>query len=277
MKAAQLRQSILQAAVQGKLVPQNVHDEPASELLERTRQEKARLVKEGKLRKEKPLPRIAEDEIPYDLPDGWTWCRIGNLCAIRGGKRIPKGMTFSRTPTEHIYIRVTDMKNGTIVDDQLKYITDDVYEHISRYLISKDDVYVTIAGTIGASGIVPEKFNNMNLTENAAKLFEIGIDKHYLVQAINSQVIQDQFAEKTNQMAQPKLALERIATTVFPLPPLAEQQRIVAKVDELMALCDELEAAEKELDALESRFAEYFAEIHPASRGAGQACAAKRP
>ena len=77
MKAADLRKSILQAAVQGKLVPQDKNDEPASELLKRIQAEKAALVKEGKLKKERPLPLITEDEIPYDLPEGWEWCRLG--------------------------------------------------------------------------------------------------------------------------------------------------------------------------------------------------------
>ncbi|MBZ4647596.1 MAG: hypothetical protein JG777_3085, partial [Clostridia bacterium] len=86
MKAAELRQSILQAAVQGKLVPQDLHDEPASVLLERIRAEKAHLVKEGKFKKEKPLPPITDDEIPYDIPDGWIWSRLGDICYIIMGQ-----------------------------------------------------------------------------------------------------------------------------------------------------------------------------------------------
>lgn len=79
MKAAELRQSILQAAMRGKLILQNPQDEPASELLKRIQKEKARLIREGKLKKEASLPPITEDEIPFDLPDGWVWCRLGNL------------------------------------------------------------------------------------------------------------------------------------------------------------------------------------------------------
>ena len=79
MKAAQLRQSILQAAVQGKLVLQNPQDEPASELLKRIQTEKSHLIKNGKIKKEKPLPSVSEEEKPYDLPDGWEWCRLGNV------------------------------------------------------------------------------------------------------------------------------------------------------------------------------------------------------
>lgn len=256
MKATQLRQAILQAAVQGKLVPQNPHDEPASILLERIKAEKAKLIKEGKLKKEKPLSPIGKDEIPYEIPENWEWCRLGELTSIYGGKRIPKGMSFAEQPTKHIYIRVTDMKNGSISDSSLKYIDDKVYKLISKYTISSKDAYVTIAGTIGKCGIVPEKFDGMNLTENAAKLCDIKIDKNFLVFALSSDAIQNQFIALTNQMAQPKLALIRISSSLFPLPPLPEQYRIVDKLNGLMAMCDDLEAAEKELDVLEKDFAE---------------------
>lgn len=204
------------------------------------------------------MPPITGDEIPYDLPEGWVWCRLGFLGSVRGGKRIPKGKSFSRFPTEHIYIRVTDMKNGTIIKDDVHYIDDEVFNLISKYTISQNDLYITIAGTIGACGIVPPEFDKMNLTENAAKITLFGAEKLYLVNAISSPLVQGQFLEKTNQMAQPKLALERIATTLIPLPPLSEQQRIVAKVDELMVMCGELETAEKELDALEEHLFDYL-------------------
>lgn len=88
MKAAELRQSILQAAMRGKLILQNPQDEPASELLKRIQKEKARLIREGKLKKEASLPPITEDEIPFDLPDGWVWCRLGNLGDVQSSKRV---------------------------------------------------------------------------------------------------------------------------------------------------------------------------------------------
>jgi len=238
---SKLRHSILQEAVQGKLVPQDPNDEPASVLLERIKEEKERLVKEGKIKKEKPLPPISEDEIPYELPKGWEWTRIGNLITLRGGKRIPKGYQLKVDPTEHIYIRITDMKEGTIVDTDLRYIDDYVYEQIKNYIITKQDLYITIAGTIGQVGIVPDKFHNMNLTENAARITPHLVDKIWLKYFLSSPIIQSMLLDKTNQMAQPKLALKRIQDTVIPLPPLNEQKRIVEKVGQLMALCDELE------------------------------------
>ena len=257
----QLKKSILQEAIEGRLVPQDPNDEPASVLLERIRAEKARLVKEKKIKKDKNESRIyrtedghwmehfedksredvcIDEEIPFEVPSGWEWCRLGCLLTVKGGKRIPLGKTFSSEPTSHIYIRVTDMKNNTLIDSNLKYISDEVYNQIKNYTISKDDLYLTIAGTIGSIGVVPEKFDNMNLTENAVKLTNISINKFYIVYAVLSQMVQNQFVDRTKQMAQPKLAIERILTTIFPLPPLAEQQRIVEKIESLLPKIEKL-------------------------------------
>ena len=241
-----IKQAILQEAVQGKLVPQDPKDEPASELLKKIKAEKEKLIKEGKIKKQKPLSPIEEDEIPYDLPSGWVWCRLGDVCDVKGGKRIPKGYLLQNKPTDHIYIRVTDMKDGTIKDNKLKYISEEIYQLIKLYTISKDNLYITIAGTIGNVGFVPNKLDNMNLTENAAKIINYGLEKSFLKLLLSSKFARDQFLEKVNQMAQPKLALMRILTTIAPLPPLAEQKRIVEKVDKLIASCDELENKIKE-------------------------------
>lgn len=242
-----LRSSILQLAVQGKLVPQSNSDWSAKELLAQLEIEKQRLNPQSRINKNTiRLTPVAENEQPYEVPPGWQWCRIGDFSLIRGGKRLPKGATFSRAPTERVYIQVTNMKRGTIVQDDLKYIDEEVFQKIKQYTISKNDIYITIAGTIGQVGEVPEFFDGMNLTENAAKLTFGKINKRYLLLTLSSETLQKQFLQKTNQMAQPKLALKRIADALFPLPPLAEQQRIVAKVDQLMALCDELESRLRE-------------------------------
>lgn len=124
--------------------------------------------------------RCIEDEIPFDLPEGWEWCRVRNIASVKGGKRLPKGMSFSPYKTSHAYIRVTDMKNHSINMDDLKYISEEVYLHIKNYTISQDDLYVTIAGTIGVTGEVPAKLDGMNLTENAVKVTDIQIKKTYL-------------------------------------------------------------------------------------------------
>ena len=184
-----------------KIIPQDPNDEPASVLLERIRAEKQQMVKEGKLKakdiKDDTIIFKGEDnlhyekfadgtvkciveEIPFELPDGWEWCRIRTIASVKGGKRLPKGMSFSDTTTEHAYIRVTDMKNRSINTNGLKYISDDVFAAIKSYTISKNDLYVTIAGTIGVVGEVPTELDGMNLTENAVKVCDISINKTYL-------------------------------------------------------------------------------------------------
>ena len=274
MNGKQLKNSILQWAIQGKLVPQDPNDEPASVLLERIREEKARLVKEKKIKKDKNesiifrgddnshyekfadgTVKCIDDEIPFDIPQSWCWVRLGQILTVKGGKRIPLGDTFAPGPTSHIYIRVTEMKNHTLVDNNLKYISDSVYEKIKNYTISKNDLYLTIAGTIGSVGIVPDMFDGMNLTENAVKLTNILVNKMFLVYGISSQFVQSQFVEKTKQMAQPKLAIERILTTLIPIPPSSEQECIVSKIEEIMPI---VEKYNKSHDCLNRLNAEIF-------------------
>ena len=176
--------------------------------------------------------------------------RLAQVLTVKGGKRIPLGDSFAPGPTSHIYIRVTEMKKHTLVTNNLKYISDSVYEKIKSYTIGKDDLYLTIAGTIGSVGIVPEMFDGMNLTENAVKLTNILIDKMFLVYGISSQFVQSQFSEKTKQMAQPKLAIERILTTLIPLPPINEQISIVSRIEEIMPIADKYEKSQEALDKL---------------------------
>ncbi|MBH0061447.1 restriction endonuclease subunit S [Pseudoalteromonas sp. NZS71] len=239
-----LKQTILQLAVMGKLVPQNPDDEPAAKLLERIAAEKAQLIKDKKIKKQKPLPAITNEEKPFELPVGWEWVNLGELVTIRGGKRLPKGQVLSREVTPYIYIRVSDMRNGSIREDDLHYITEDVQSQISNYIITSDDLYMTIVGaTIGKCGLIPIRFSGMNLTENAARLSPFtGVDKYYLFKYLDGDFAQEQFFDKTKQVGVQKMALNRLSTTIVPLPPLEEQRRIVTKVDELIALCDQLKA-----------------------------------
>lgn len=237
-----LRHTILNLAVRGKLVEQDASDEPAAELLARAIAAKQSIRAERHIGRSED-PEFSRSACEPSLPDHWVSAYLADFGLVLGGKRLPAGTSFSAEPTDHIYIRVTDMKNGTILSDGLKYIAPDVQKQIAKYTIDRDDIYITIAGTIGDVGDVPENFHGHNLTENAAKIVFREIDREFLILVLRSQDVQDQFAEKTKQMAQPKLALKRILGARLPLPPLAEQHRIVAKVDALMALCDQLEAS----------------------------------
>ncbi len=256
--AKQLKALILDLAVRGKLTQQWRQENPdtpnAQILLNNIKAEKQRLIAEKKIRKGKPLPPIEVNDIPFDIPNNWVWCQLGEITTIKGGKRIPKGFTFSEFPTEHIYIRVTDMKNGTIISNKLKYISSEIYSKINNYTISKDDLYITIAGTIGDVGIVPIKFHNMNLTENAAKIIFTHTNKIFLKTFLQANLCKHQFLAKVKKMAQPKLALKRINTTKFPLPPLPEQKAIVKIVSDLFQSIDALVTKTQERIAIQSDY-----------------------
>ncbi len=238
----QLRRTILNLAVRGKLVPQDPNDEPASELLTSARHSKQLLRKQRGISREED-PEFSDSAGELGSPAHWEWAHLSDFALVLGGKRLPAGASFSEEPTKHIYIRVTDMKDGTISNEGIKYISPEEQRHISKYTIDQDDIYITIAGTIGEVGQVPPMFHGQNLTENAAKIVFRGVDRDFLILALRANDVQNQFSEKTKQMAQPKLALKRILGARVPVPPLAEQHRIVAKVHELMALCDRLEAS----------------------------------
>ena len=237
-----LRLTILNLAVHGKLVPQGPNDEPASELLKRAMIAKGHATIERKIRKSN-APELSESAGENGSPIHWVWAYLHDFALVLGGKRLPSDASFSPEKTGNIYIRVTDMKDGSISAEDLRYISDDVRARIAKYTIDREDLYITIAGTIGEVGEVPDLFHGQNLTENAAKIVFREVERRFLLLVLRSEDVQEQFQEKTKQMAQPKLALKRISGARIPIPPLAEQRRTVSKVDELMALCDRLEAS----------------------------------
>ena len=234
MDTKKLRQKILDLAIRGKLVPQDPNDEPASVLLERIRAEKEQLIKEGKIKRSKKSAATDKshyENVPFEIPENWCWTTLGELCSIKGGKRLPKGKSFADTITPHIYIRVTDMKDHTVLLSSLKYIDEDVFAEIKNYTISSNDLYLTIAGTIGDVGFVPAELDGANLTENAAKLTDIKCSKQYLMYVLMSSIAQDHFCSRFHQVAQPKLSLETASSTLIPLPPYREQLRIAEELD----------------------------------------------
>ncbi|MDK0915433.1 restriction endonuclease subunit S [Clostridium perfringens] len=236
-----VRKKVLQLAIQGKLVNQCIEDESVDILLNKIKKEKETLIREKKIKKEKKLEAISEEEIPFELPKEWKWCRLGEIVTVKGGKRVPAGYKLLDIPTNYMYIRVADMKNGTIVDSDIKYISEEIYEKIQNYYIESDDIYITIAGTIGRVGLVPEKFNKANLTENAAKIKCYYVNKKFIFNVLNSNFIQSQISDKTKKVGQPKLALNQILSLIVPIPPVNEQIRIVKKLNEIMTYINNLE------------------------------------
>lgn len=254
MTPQELKSSILQLAIQGKLVEQRPEEGTGEELYQQIQAEKKRLIQEGKIKKEKPLPEIAEDEVPFEIPEGWKWVRLGDVASVLGGKRIPAGRTLTTENTGYKYIRVSDMKNGSVSIDSLLYVPSDIYPSISRYIINKEDVYITVAGTIGRVGKIPQQIDGSNLTENADRLVFQFLDQDWLIRCLESQLIQQQIIDATTKVGQPKLAIKRIQELLLPLPPVAEQKRIVAKIEELLPYLDRYEKAWNRLEDFGSRF-----------------------
>ena len=110
------------------------------------------------------IERCIDDEIPFDIPESWCWCRLGTIATILGGKRIPAGRKLTKENTGYTYIRVSDMKDGWVSTEDLHYVPQDIYSSISKYIINKEDVFITVAGTIGRVGKIPPELDGANLT-----------------------------------------------------------------------------------------------------------------
>ena len=195
-----MQKSILQLAIQEKLVEQRPEEGTGEELYRRIQTEKQALIKAGKIKKEKPLPEITEDEIPFEIPESWKWIKLGSVASVLGGKRIPAGRRLTTENTGHVYIRVSDMKNSSVKLDNLQYVPEDIYPTISRYIIQKEDVYITVAGTIGAVGTIPSVLDGANLTENADLLVFRMVDQSWLVKCLQSALVQNQIADATTKV-----------------------------------------------------------------------------
>jgi type I restriction enzyme S subunit len=183
------------------------------------------------------------------IPKDWSVVKIKDVAEVKGGKRVPKGQKFADYKTPHPYIRVVDFKNMTVDTANLKYLPPRIYSSIKRYTISSDDVYISIAGTIGLAGLVPKELDGANLTENAAKLCNLrGVAKEFLAYVLNSGVTKGQIAAYVGKAQQPKLALFRIKKIRIPLPPPPEQRKIAGI---LSTIDKKLELEMKEKSRLE--------------------------
>lgn len=193
--------------------------------------------------------------------------KLGEFAKVKGGKRMPAGTALISTETQHPYLRIVDFKDGSIDRSNLKYVPEEVFPAISRYIISFRDVYISIVGTIGLVGTVPRSLSGANLTENAAKICEIDdrvIDRAYLVYFLRSEIGQAEINSLTVGSTQPKLALFRIEQINVPCPPMAIQQRISSL---LAALDDRITLLRETNDTLEAiaqaLFKSWFVDFDP--------------
>ncbi len=189
-----------------------------------------------------------------EVPEGWTIKQLSELAAVKGGKRMPKGAKFSETPTEYPYIRVVDFENGTISTENLRFVSEEHQKQIARYTISQDDLYISIAGTLGLVGLVPASLNGAQLTENAAKIVlndRAVIKKEYLALFLQSSLGQNQiFVKKGVGGGVPKLALFRIGEILVAYPSAEKQVNIISKVSSLSDTRKSNEVKLKQLEKL---------------------------
>jgi type I restriction enzyme S subunit len=237
-----LRQSILQEAVQGKLVPQDPNDEPAGVLLKNIKAEKERLKNEKIIKKEKPLPPITEDEIPYELPSGWEWVRLGDICStITDGTHqtpnyVESGMMFLSAQNIKPYKFMPDNHRSVSYEDYLNY-TKNVKPEINDILITR------VGAGIGEAAIIDQNLDfAIYVSLGLIKPINQLINNRYLLHWINSpegtlKSFQNTYGRGTSQG---NLNLNLIRNFLVSLPSLNEQRRIVEEVDRLLALCDEL-------------------------------------
>ena len=197
---------------------------------------------------------VEKGQVGEKLPKGWKFIKLGDLCLVKGGKRLPANTDFASKKTSFPYIRVVDFDAGTVSLNNLKYLEEETHLKIARYVINRGDVYISIAGTIGIVGTIPDLLHGANLTENAAKLVVKELNvlcRDYLARFLQSPVGQQAIKLRTNIVGQPKLALERIATIEIPLPPLPEQKRIVGILSDRLSTIDKARAAtEAQLQAI---------------------------
>ncbi len=250
----QLKKSILQYAIQGKLVTQDANDEPAEVLYAKIQAEKQKLIKEGKIKKDKPLPPITDDKIPFTIPPSWKWVRLGDIVRILNGYAFQSTNYVSSSKNQ--LIRLGNVKNGEIIlNEKIIYISEEDAKKAQDFKILDNDILVTLTGTRYKRDYFYTAVYHKNEDDNALYLNQrVGlfrvynnlIDANLLAIMLRNKYLLDAiFATETGTVNQGNIGTGNVAKLLLPLPPLAEQKRIVAKVNELMQYCEELTHPEK--------------------------------
>ena len=234
-----LEQTILQLAVRGLLVPQDPQDEPASDLLKKIRTEKDRLIAVGKIKRDKPLAEITEDEKPFELPVGWEWAKMDGLAShITDGAHHTPTYIAEGVP----FLSVKDLSSGFIDFSDTRFISPQSHEELAKRCNPEmGDVLLTKIGTTGIAVLV-DTLRAFSLFVSVAliKLPSVSVDRNFLSLVINSPFVRQQSEEGTEGVGNKNLVLRKIKAFQIPIPPAAEQSRIVARVATLRALCADL-------------------------------------
>ena len=253
MTPQQLKNAILQQAIQGKLVEQRAEEGTGQELFEAIQDEKNNLIKEGKLKKQKALPDITEDEIPFEIPETWKWVRLRDICTkiVDGDHNPPAGI---KTETNYWMLSAININNGSLVElNRVRYLTKEVFEKANeRTKVKPGDIFFTIVATLGRS-CVYEGGYNICFQRSVAVITTL-IYNYYLKYALDSGFVQQFMVVNATGTAQKGFYLNQVDKLLIPLPPLDEQKRIVEKIEELLPLVERYEKAWARLEELNKKF-----------------------
>lgn len=262
MISDQLKRSILKAAIEGKLTKQFPEDGDARDLLEETQKEKARLIKEGKIDKEKPLPSISEEEVPFELPDKWAWVRLIDLISFE--KNSMKRGPFGGSLRKEIFV-----KQGYLIYEQRHaihgdfnyekyFITTQKFEEMKAFKVSPGDLIISCSGvTLGRISEIPKnaKEGIINQALLKLKLNNKLVRNDFFINLFNSTIFQTNIFEKAKGSAIPNMVgVDELKQIVIGLPPMAEQERIVNRINEILPETDKLKDDESKLDILQKAF-----------------------
>ncbi|ODW89392.1 restriction endonuclease subunit S [Vibrio parahaemolyticus] len=242
----QLKQTILQLAVMGKLVPQDPSDEPASELLKRVAEEKAQLVKEKKIKKQKALPPISEDEKPFELPNGWEWCRIQDVALFTTSGSRDWAKYYSDSGA--LFVTMGNLSRGSyeLRLDNLRFVRPPKGGEGSRTKLEARDLLISITGDVGNLGLIPEEFGEAYINQHTCLLrFMPECQGKYFPDFMRSPLAKYQF-DAPQRGIKNSFRLSDVGEMHLPLPPLNEQVRITEKVSDLLSICERLKARLRE-------------------------------
>ena len=247
-----LRSRVLDLAIRGKLTEQLPSDGTAEELYQQIQAEKQALIKEGKIKKEKPLPEISADEIPFDIPNNWKWVRMSSICSIINGDRGKNYPAKSSLRNEGIpFISALNLNGKNVtVDEQLMCLSDEQYDALGNGKLIKDDIAICIRGSLGKHGRY--QFDKGAIASSLV-ISRFPIERellgNYEMLWLDSTMFPLEIKKYDSGTAQPNLAAENLSKFLYPLPPLAEQKRIVERVEEIFRLLDAIDEAQEKYSA----------------------------
>lgn len=250
MNAQDLKNSILQRAIEGKLVPQRKEEGTAKELLAEIRAEKARLIKEKKIKKSKPLPEITDEEKPFDIPDSWEWVRLDDICkSISDGDHQAPPKSENGVP----FLVISDVRSGKLNFKNTRHVPVEYFKTLSPERIPlKGDILFTVTGSYGIPVLI-----NVDMEfcfQRHIALLKPMIDYTFLSYILESPFIKTQCDAVATGTAQKTVGLKSLKSLLLPLPPLYEQGRIITKIEELQPDIDAYDKAQTKLQAIEERF-----------------------